>query len=153
MRITLSGLRSPACLVWAALMASAVHAAGTEVQWRSNYNEARKEAQEKNRPLLLDFGRENCIWCQKLDSTTFRDPAVVSLMNERFIPLKVSAETNAQLVEALNIQSFPTLVLAGPDGKILETIEGFKEAKVFEDHLQKALGTTVVAAKPAAPAT
>jgi thioredoxin-like negative regulator of GroEL len=128
------------CLTLVIVSAWVGSAAAEEVNWRSNYNSARKEAQDKNRPLILDFGTENCVWCDKLDASTFKDPAVVALMNEQFIPLKIDAQKNPQLVEALSIQSYPTLVLAAPDGKILDTIEGFRDAAKFQEHLQKALG-------------
>src|SRR6266478_6170365 len=91
-------------------------AIGQEVEWRQDYNAARREASEKGKPLVIDFGTENCFYCKKLDSTTFRDPAVVGLMNERFIPLKIDANREAPLAEALHVERYPTIVLAGPDG-------------------------------------
>src|SRR5262245_54838252 len=95
-------------------------ALGQEVEWRSDYNTARREAASKNRPLVIDFGTENCFWCKKLDAITFKDPTVISLMNEKFIPLKVDAEREAPLTSALHIESYPTLVFATAEGKILE---------------------------------
>src|SRR5262249_28156527 len=93
----------------------------------------------KNLPLAVDFGTENCLWCKKLDATTFRDPTIVSVLNGQFIPLRVDAERDAPLAEALRISTYPTLVLAAPDGKILGTLEGYMEASRFHDHLQRAL--------------
>jgi thioredoxin-related protein len=110
-----------------------------QIEWRKGYNAARKEAEEKNRPLLLDFGTEECFWCRKLDMTTFREPKIVELLNERFIPLKVDVYRESALAEILRIQSYPTLVLASPDGKILGTLEGYLEAARFYDHLERAL--------------
>ena len=37
----------------------------------------RKEAEDANRPLVIDFGTENCFYCKKLDQTTFLDAEVV----------------------------------------------------------------------------
>src|SRR5581483_11987449 len=59
------------------------------VLWRHEYGAARREAADLGRPLLLDFSTDNCFWCVKLDNTTFRDPAIATLLNERFVPLKV----------------------------------------------------------------
>lgn len=127
-------------LGWALVVILALgRAEAQEVTWRQDYNAARREAQEKNRPLILDFSTQNCFWCAKLDTTTFRDPIVAKLINDRFVPLKVSAEQNPQLTEVLRIQSFPTLVLAAPDGKILGTLEGYLEAAKLHGHLQTAL--------------
>lgn len=112
----------------------------SEIQWRSDYNTARKEAEAKNRPLVIDFGTENCFWCKRLDASTFIDPTVVSLMNEKFVALKIDADREAQLAQSLQIQSYPTIVLASPDGKIIDMVVGFKEAAAFTEILQRALG-------------
>ena len=112
-----------------------------EVQWRTDYNKARQEAVDKGRPLLLDFGTENCFYCKKLDATTFRDPTVVSVLNKSFIPLKIDAERNAALADALRVERYPTLVLAAPDGKILATQEGYLEALRCHELLQRALAS------------
>ena len=52
-----------------------------EVKWRDDYAAARREATETGKPLLFDFGTEACVWCRKLDATTFRDPASNLLLN------------------------------------------------------------------------
>src|SRR5438309_10133259 len=90
-----------------------------EVEWRTDYNKARQEAVEKNRPLILDFGTEDCFFCKKLDTTTFRDPSVTAVLNKSFIPLKVDADKERPLAQALRIDHFPTLVIARPDRTVL----------------------------------
>jgi thioredoxin-related protein len=110
-----------------------------EVQWRTDYNLARKEALDKNRPLLLDIGTEQCFWCRRLDAITFRDAQVVLVLNEHFIPLKIDAENDARLAAALHIRSYPTLVLAAPDGKILGAMEGYREPGPLHDQLERVL--------------
>jgi thioredoxin-related protein len=114
-------------------------AIGQEINWRTDYNKARQEAADKNRPLLLDFGYQGCAFCVKLDSTTFRDPAIISLLNDRFVPLKIDANKEERLTELLRVDRFPTLVIAGPDGKILATQEGFLDALRCNELLQRAL--------------
>src|SRR5262245_51092656 len=79
-------------------------AAAQEVLWRNDYNAARKEAQEKGLPLLLDFGNANCVWCRRLDETTFKDAALVRTLNTQFVPLKIDGDREAGLTQALRIQ-------------------------------------------------
>ena len=134
-----SKLKVVCCVLVAMTLAGSVSA--QEVEWREDYNGARREAQERGLPLVLDFSTENCFWCKKLEDTTFRDPQVAPLLRERFVPLKVDAQRNSALTEALRIQSFPTLVLAAPDGKILGTLEGYVEAGRFHEQLQRALAS------------
>jgi thioredoxin-related protein len=126
----------PLACVFLALVAGVARSGG--VQWRKDYNEARKEATEKDKPLFLDFGTENCIWCQRLDVDVFRDKDVIAQMNEQFIPLRIDGNRDARLVEALRIQSYPTLVFASPDGRILGTQEGYVDVGRFQEQLRRA---------------
>lgn len=126
-----------AVLVFAVLMPLSAYA--QEVQWRHDYNAARKEAEQKNRPLVIDFYTQNCMYCDKLDASTYRDPTVVRLMNERFIPLKIDAGQEAALANSLHIGSYPTIILGGPDGKILDTMVGYRDAAQMLEALKKAL--------------
>lgn len=121
------------------LAMSGAPAQAQEINWRTNYNAARKEAREKSRPIFLDIGTENCFHCRRLDASTFRDPAIVELLNTQFIPLKIDGNVETTLVEALRIQAYPTLVVAGSDGKILSMLEGYMEAGRLQTHLQRAM--------------
>lgn len=123
----------------------------TEVQWRTDYQTARKEAHDKNLPILIDFGTVGCFWCRRMDETTFRDPRVVALVNERFVPLKIDAERDVHLANILHIESYPTLVAAAPDGTIVDLhfrsrpmrpderpyLKGYQEAETLHETLQR----------------
>ncbi len=137
-------------LVLAATPFASGTASAQEVKWRNDYAAARKEATETGRPLLLDFGTDACFWCKKLDATTFRDPKIVKLLNEQFIPVKIDANKHPRLTEALNVESFPTLVLATPEGKVVGRHVGYAEVAQLTGLLGKA--PAPVPAKAIAPA-
>jgi thioredoxin-like negative regulator of GroEL len=110
-----------------------------EVEWRRDYASARREAAEKDRPLLLDFGYDGCVWCQRLDAQTLRDASVARSLNGQFVPLRIDVHKDPDLAERLRIQAYPTVVLASPEGKILDVIEGFKEPSPFQERLERTL--------------
>ncbi len=114
---------------------------GDKILWRKDYNNARKEASENGKPLLLVFSTENCFHCRRLDQSTFRDLKVIQLLNEEFIPLKVDVNREPKLSSVLRIQAYPTMILASNDGKILGFIEGFMEADRLSEHLVRAANT------------
>jgi thioredoxin-related protein len=122
-----------------------------EVPWRLDYNAARKEAREKNKPIVLDFGTTDCFWCKKLDTTTFRDPAVVKALTEQFIPVKINADKDMTLAQALGINSYPTLVFAAPNGKIHSQQDGYVDAVQFGQQLQRLQSDIGRPATPAEP--
>lgn len=127
-------------------------AAAQEVKWHHDYTAARKEAAETGRPLLLDFGTESCFYCKKLDATTFRDPKIVARLNGGFVAVKVDANKHPRLTAALEVESFPTLVLAGADGKVIGRHDGYAEVSELTALLNKAPAPRApVAAKPASP--
>ena len=117
---------------------------GQEVQWRHDYTAARREAAATGRPLLIDVGTRYCFYCRRLDATTFRDPAVVGVMNQAFIPLKIDADHDPALADALGVQGYPTLVLAGPNGTIVDVLSGYVDAAHFGGHLRVALAAAHV---------
>ncbi|HLW65662.1 MAG TPA: tetratricopeptide repeat protein, partial [Gemmataceae bacterium] len=80
---------------------------------------------------------ENCLWCKKLENTTFRDPKLVAWLNERAIVLRLDAEQEPKIAQALRISNYPTMILAAPNGNILSVIEGYMEAPKLLDHLEK----------------
>ena len=69
------------------------------MSWFTDYNAARREAADKKLPLFVDFSTKDCHWCRMLESTTFRDPAVVQVLSQRFIALHVDAEKEATLAQ------------------------------------------------------
>ncbi len=99
-----------------------------EINWRRDFRAAQREAQESGKPLFLDFGTQQCHWCQQLDATTFRVPAVARLINDNFIPVKVDGNRDHELTGKLGVQSFPTLVMLDASGRLINRKVGFCEA-------------------------
>jgi len=104
--------------------------------WRDDYAAARREATDRNRPLVIEFGSDDCLWCRKLEAV-FREPAVAAVLAERFICLKLDGHRDANLAQLLRVHSFPTVFIANPDGKILATVEGYVDAVKLLEHLNK----------------
>jgi thioredoxin-like negative regulator of GroEL len=122
------------------LLGTAAPVAAQDVPWRYDYNAARKEAKEKNKPIVLDFGTANCHWCKQLDATTFRDPGIIKALTDRFIPVKIDAGKDPELAQALGINSYPTLVFAAPNGKVLGQQDGYIEAAALSRQLDRLIG-------------
>ena len=136
-RCCLPGRLVVGCSLACLLSAWVSHAAAQDVEWRTDYGKARKEAVQKGLPLIIDFSTENCYWCRQLELRTFSDAEVIALLNDRCIPLHIDAGRNPDLIEKMNIQGFPTLVYASPEGRVIGYQEGFIEAPVFRDQVTR----------------
>jgi thioredoxin-related protein len=126
-------------VAWTTMSSTAAAADPPSVTWRGDYNTARKEAQEKGKLIVLVIGTEDCLYCRKQEASTFRDPTVQGLVNDHFLAVKVDANRDPNLAQALKIQLYPTTVLAGPDGKILAYLQGFVSAEQFKEHANRAV--------------
>jgi thioredoxin-related protein len=133
--------RPPIRLLWSlmVLLALSGSAFAQGVSWRTEYPRALKEASDSGKPLFVNVGTENCYWCKQLDLRTFKDAELVAVINERCVPLKINASESTYLVQALRVQSYPTLVFASPDGTILKIREGFLEAPALREVLVQVL--------------
>lgn len=115
------------------------------IAWRTDYDAARKEAVDKGLPLLVVVGSENCYYCRKLEAGPFREAAIVKDVTGNFVPLKIDANAEPNLAKALRVQVYPTLVLASPDGKIHNFIEGYIEADRLAEHMKRAVTASTTA--------
>jgi thiol-disulfide isomerase/thioredoxin len=120
------------------------------INWRTDYNTARKESQQTGLPILLQIGSENCLYCKKMDATTIRDPAIMAQL-QNFIPLKVDGNREPQLVKLLKVQLYPTTVLAAPDGTIHAFIQGYVAVDQFKEQLNRTNTLVASVKKPATP--
>ncbi len=62
------------------------------VDWYPWGKEARARARDEDRPLLVSIGYSACHWCHVMAHESFEDPDIASVMNERFVCVKVDRE-------------------------------------------------------------
>jgi uncharacterized protein YyaL (SSP411 family) len=62
------------------------------VDWFPWGEEALSRAREEDRPLLVSIGYSACHWCHVMERESFEDPETATLMNERFVCMKVDRE-------------------------------------------------------------
>ncbi|VTT99572.1 protein disulfide-isomerase : Uncharacterized protein OS=Planctomyces maris DSM 8797 GN=PM8797T_14179 PE=4 SV=1: Thioredox_DsbH [Gemmataceae bacterium] len=115
-----------------------VFAADEPTAWDTDYARVREAATATDRPILLSIGSTSCGWCTKLHATTFRDREVIATLDRGFVTGKIDAGRHPDLVRALGVKVYPTLVIAAPDGKILHTVEGYQTAEEMNRTLRHA---------------
>jgi len=99
--------------------------AGNPVDWYPWGDEALERARDEDRPILLSIGYAACHWCHVMEHESFEDPATASVMNERFVNVKVDREERPDLdavymdaVVAMSGQGgWPMTVFLTPDGE------------------------------------
>jgi uncharacterized protein YyaL (SSP411 family) len=100
-------------------------AAHQPVQWREWGDAAFAQAQQQDKPILLDIGAVWCHWCHVMDRESYESAEVASIINESFIPVKVDRDERPDIdsryqtaVSALTGQGgWPLTAFLTPDGR------------------------------------
>jgi thioredoxin-related protein len=113
-----------------------------EISWRNDLARSQRESRETGKPLLIDFGTEQCFWCKKMDQTTFRDPAIAAKVGQSFIPLKLDANKHLEFTLSMGVKSYPTLIVLSSGGQKLAMREGYSQSAELMPWLQAQGGSS-----------
>jgi hypothetical protein len=89
------------------------------VSWLPWGGEAFARARAQQKPVLLSIGTAWSSSCREMDRTSYADPAVVALIHERFVPVRVDADRRPDVSERYSLGGWPTTAFVTPDGEII----------------------------------
>jgi uncharacterized protein YyaL (SSP411 family) len=87
--------------------------ADNPVDWQPWGEDAFREAERRDVPVLLSVGYSSCHWCHVMAHESFEDPAVAAVMNDWFVPVKVDREERPD-VDAIYMEA--TQAMTGRGG-------------------------------------
>jgi thiol-disulfide isomerase/thioredoxin len=105
-----------------------------------SFEAASKEAARTGRIVLVDFYTTWCGPCKMLDKNTWTDAAVIQLLEQKTVALRIDAEKEAALSKRYKIEAYPSVLLIKPDGTEIDRLVGYREPKVFLADFNAALG-------------
>ena len=93
--------------------------AGNGVQWREWDDEAFEQAEREGKLILLDVSASWCHWCHMMDRTTYSNPEVIRIVNERFVPIRVDADRRPDIQNRYLLGGWPTTAFLLADGRVV----------------------------------
>ena len=129
------------------------------IKWY-DFEGAIDQCEEKKKPIFIDIYTSWCGWCKKMDNETFKNPDVVSYMNEHFYSVKMDAESKEPIAFkevlyeyktfkggsgynelAVNLlggkMSFPSFVILSKRQVKVGTLKGYQKPKELLTALKK----------------
>jgi thioredoxin 1 len=107
--------------------------AANSISWSSSSTlaEAKQSATEAGKPIFVDLSTVWCGYCKKMKKNVYTNAAVAQAMNAGFIPLALDGEKSdgAELVSALGINGFPTLLILDAQGNVIKKNTGYLDAE------------------------
>jgi len=96
------------------------------LDWEQSWDSAFARAKNEGKPVLVSFQAEWCVWCKKLESTTYRDRAVMSFIADSLVPLTLDVdESGRELSDVHDVESLPTVLVFSPTGEERGRINGY----------------------------
>jgi len=96
---------------------------------------ALREAEQKHKPLLIEFRANWCTPCKRMEQETFRDPTVVDLLS-LYVVLTIDTDEHIELAEAFGIVGIPDIRLQSLNGQRHKQLQGFQTANAIIPELQ-----------------
>ncbi len=107
------------------LMAPLVAGAAEPVVWHAWSPEIFAQAKRENKFVLLDLEAVWCHWCHVMAETTYRDPAVVALLNERYLAVRVDQDARPDLAGRYEDYGWPATVIYAPASTEIVKKQGY----------------------------
>jgi uncharacterized protein len=89
------------------------------VAWQPWTRVAFTRARTERKPVLLSISATWCSTCREMDRTSYADPVIATIINERFVPIRVDADERPDISERYSLGGWPTTAFLTPDGEIL----------------------------------
>lgn len=110
------------------------------ISFMNDYTSALHKAQEKNKPLLVAFVEEKCIFSQKMFESTFTDSRIIDL-SENFVCVRINMENEGSelISDELKIKGTPTIQFISPGGFPLQRISQYQPAEELARQMEVVL--------------
>lgn len=90
-----------------------------DIAWREWGPDAFADAKGQDKPILLAISAVWCHWCHVMDETSYSDPQVIAMINERYVPVRVDNDERPDVNRRYNMGGWPTTAFLTPDGEII----------------------------------
>ena len=128
----------------------------SDLKWL-RLTEGLETAKKGKKKLLVDVYTDWCGWCKKMDADVYSDAGVKKYLKEKYVLVKMDAESagkveyageklsEAELSAAFGVRGYPTTIFLLPNGDPITLLPGYVQADNFlsvltyigEDHYQK----------------
>jgi thioredoxin-related protein len=109
-----------------------------EIQWHS-YDEGMARSKFEKKKVFLHFTAEWCYYCGVMEKETFTDQAIISSLNESFIPIKVDFDRETKTSEFYRVRGLPDTIFIAENGQIIGRRPGYIPPKVLKRILKSIL--------------
>jgi uncharacterized protein len=95
------------------------------ITWQPWSDSVFAQAKSEGRFVLLDLGTVWCHWCHVMEEVTYRDPAVIGLVAQRYLAVRVDADARPDLSNRYEDYGWPATIVFNSDGNEIVKRRGY----------------------------
>lgn len=95
-----------------------------EIEWHS-YDDGMARGKFEKKKMFLHFTAEWCYYCGVMEKETFKDPAIISSLNENFVSIKVDFDRETKTSDFYRVRGLPDTIFIAKDGQIMGRRPGY----------------------------
>ena len=130
------------------LMVSSLFCA--EINWEKDYDSGIKRAKAENKPVFFIISKTTCPQSIRLKKTTFKDKAVVDMLNNNFVSIIAYTDKNDFIPRHIPVRYTPSSWFLKPDGEPryeplvggLDAISFVRALNIVKDDFEKEVKNT-----------
>ncbi len=127
--LTIGLWQSPHCFAEHASVVSAISASAAlpeSIQWHDDLASGWQAAKATGRPMVIFITSSNCRYCDAMKQTTWIDREIRSRVSGGFVAIRLTPEHNSSELSRVNVQMYPTTIVALAQGKVIDHQAGFQ---------------------------
>lgn len=110
------------------------------IDWAADWNSAFVKARSEDKPVMVVFYADWCIWCKRLDSTTLADTGVATFVTDQVVAIRLDVDNDGKALSRQHrVEGPPTIILFSPEGTEIGRIPGYLPPDGFLSRVQTIL--------------
>ena len=97
----------------------------------TDFAKAKALAAVGDKPIIIDFYTDWCVWCKKFDKEVATQPEIIEFFTDDAVYAKINAEEDTLVSRAYKVMGFPTFVLTDSKGEEIDRIAGYLPTAEF----------------------
>jgi uncharacterized protein YyaL (SSP411 family) len=107
------------------LVCASAKAADSKIPWEEWSPAAFAKAKQENKFVILDLHAVWCHWCHVMDETTYKDPRVIKLLADRYVPVGVDQDSRPDISNRYEDFGWPATIVFNGDGQEIVKRRGY----------------------------
>ena len=112
-------------------MFSSGSVSSTGIEWHS-YDDGMARGKFENKKVFIHFRADWCNYCGVMEKETFKDPVIISSLNENFISIRVDFDKETTTSDYYGVKALPYTIFIAENGSIIGRRPGYIPPNVMK---------------------